>query len=319
MKRVLTLLFLLATVAAKAQIAFTTANSQTGIIKSDQNNGYTIGYNFSSSQAIFTFGSVTETPGTNLKGQKTDDYLSRNLNVTANVTNNSGSIFSGGSFMPGVSVNYEWVWNSDALRQKAYWFFRPFYSIQQNSFGSVDAVADTIKIVKNLNHAFGATGGVNFVWGKKKSAILALSGVLAYNIHPVDELKTETYSTDYVAAHNGIVQNTTVAYSSTQQDYFSVTPKVDFVYSPWIIKDGKGAEVSRIGFISALSGLYNARENRMAASFAIGPSLHPAYLTNSVISALMFEFTDFTNTTGKKLFRDRFSINFYVGIPISLK
>ena len=57
----------------------------------------------------------------------------------------------------------------------------------------------------------------------------------------------------------------------------------------------------------------------MACNFAFGPSIHPAGSTSSVISALQAEFTDFTNSTGKKAFKDIFAMNFYVGIPLALK
>lgn len=107
MKRLLIVILLLAPGLAKAQVSFTTANSQSGIIMINQKSNASVGYNFSSSQAVFTYGSQEETQGNDAAGNITDIFKSRNITFTGTVSNGTGGILSGGIFVPGVSVQYE--------------------------------------------------------------------------------------------------------------------------------------------------------------------------------------------------------------------
>jgi len=308
-----------------AQVNFTSAGTPSGVVNTDQ-KGAAIGYTFSSSTASFSYGTSKEVtiPANKAKGDTIAHprFSAHNYTVTTNVSNSSGSIFSGGQFDPGFTFAYEYVLDNNEFRHtNRYLFIRPTFSMQQNTFVTTDAT-DTLRTAKKFNVAVGGTPGINWIYTDKRNAdmILAVSVPIVYNLNPVDELTSTNYSTDYKAAANGFTETTKTGYKTTQANYFSITPKLDYVWTPWIITDPKSkAEMTRIGFITTLSGLYNTREDRMACNFAFGPSIHPAGSTSSVISALQAEFTDFTNSTGKKAFKDIFAMNFYVGIPLALK
>ncbi|MEM9363387.1 MAG: hypothetical protein AAGA43_12165 [Bacteroidota bacterium] len=324
MKKYSIIIFFLVINTAISQVNFRTAESQSGIIGTDF-VGLNVGYSFSSSEANFTF-SRNESVGSKFKGNS--------FRVTVPVSDGSRQLFVDGNFNPGVEVSYDHSWSGDEFdRNLTYYFLRFGYEIAENRFGFIDS-NDTIRIDERLTQKFGISFGANFIStniiGKKSSELdkdfakdnLIIAGFvsLEYNTNPVVDLRNREFVIQENTGVNGAVQQTINAFQSEQEDFLSITPKIDFVWTPIQKKYIDTEEtLPRIGILSSLSSRYNTQSDKFAWNFSVGPSLHPKNESSRVIAALLAEFRDFNNSTGNRDFDDIFSVNLYIGIPISFR
>ncbi|MFD3003184.1 hypothetical protein ACFS7Z_22675 [Pontibacter toksunensis] len=349
MKRVLTIVLCFwAISAANAQYIFETAGEKSGIITADTSSGYILGYEFSSSEALFNYErSIMQSGGFyKLKDSslikiepsldpatlRVDDivdtivvasYKTSNYRVAIPIAENTRALFSSGEFNPGLELVYENVWSPNALATNiAYHFIRFSYEIKENSFGSVDT-NDSIKISQKVSHTVGITPGINWVIAtadKTDNLIIALSLPVEYNVNPVANLSTKDFITDYTVTTNGVIQKSRKAYSGTQENFISLTPKLDFAYTPLLIRNDADDEIGpRLGFIGSLASIYNTENSDFRYNFSIGPSLHPKWSSSSVLATIQAELIDFTDVSGDKGFEDIFAVKFFVGIPLSFQ
>lgn len=340
MKKILLLGLIFFSGVCHAQFTFRTAGSESGIIATP--GGANVGYSFSDSEAIFSYGFTSQKTMTpvaaagSIVGRKGNrayaktgaltpallpalDYKSSNFKVTVPVTDGTDVVYSSGKFNPGVGVSYEYVRNKDEFNpKKPYKFIRVAYKVKENKFGSVN-LADSIQIDKKTSHDFGLTVGANWIWSirpNQDDLVVASSIAFQYFIDPVVDLETKEFVTVSETGVNGSVQETQNAFEGSQQDFFAVIPKLDFCWTPIIIEDLSG-ELARIGLFGSLSARYNARVEKAVYNFSVGPSIHPKNSSSQVIAALQAQFIDFGDVTGTKNFSDIFSIGFYIGIPLT--
>ena len=306
----------------KGQVNFETAESLSGIIGTDF-IGLDVGYSFSSSKANITL-SRNESMG--------DRFSGKSLRLTIPVVDGSRQLFGSGKFNPGASIAYDYSWSTNEFdRNRTYYFFRLGYEISENRFGFIDT-DEMIQIEERITQKIGLGLGANFIsthiLGEKLSTLdkdfakdnLIIAGFVSfdYHINPVMGLTTREFVFEENTATNGVIQQTINAFSTEQEDFFSITPKIDFVWTPIGKKYINTAETfNRVGILSSLSAQYNTQTNTNAWNFSIGPSLHPKNKSSKVIAALLAEFSDFSESTNSKDFDDIFSINLYVGIPVS--
>ncbi len=347
MKRILPIIAIFCVNLSYAQVNMKSAKTENGIVFS-QENGMNIGYDFSKSEARFTYGKthskmisyLVMKDGSKIEITKDFDeskidktkitdtlyvnpFKGRNFKFIVPVTDGANAIYSGGKYNPGLGLSYEMINNRDEFQTESrYSFLRLGYGLQQNKFGSI-STTDSITIEKKVSHIFNITPGFNWVLSTNNNSdnlIIALSMAIQYSINPISDMKTKDFVIIDSTVSNGMIQKTEKAYPKFQDDYFSILPKLDFAWTPFLQKDSNGNEIGpRIGLLGSLSTKYNFNEDVMSWNFSIGPSIHPKWSSSNIISSLQFAFIDFNDSTGKKDIDDIFSINFYVGIPILLK
>jgi len=356
MKAYKLIIFLLVSNLSFCQVNFQTANSESGIIGTDF-VGWNLGYSFSKSEANFIFSNndtqgfvdyigkdgviyrnpdkeTIKTLGLKLykEGSK---FRGRSFKIGVPISDGTGKLFGEGNFNPGANVSYDFSWSNDEFDENLkYYFIRFNYGLKENKFGLINS-NDSIQIDKRVSQRIGTTFGINIIntWMRdedgvkyveegfsKDNFIIAFTVALNYNINPVTDLKTREFVTIDNTSSNGFIQQTTTAFNSSQEDFFSITPKIDVVWTPLSHKYIEVEEtLPRIGIMSSLSSRYNTQIDKFAWNFAIGPSLHPKNKSSQVIAAILAEFNDFNNSIGNKDFNDIFSVSLYVGIPIALK
>ncbi len=347
MKIILILIALFYTSLSYAQINMKSAKTENGIVFS-RDNGINTGYDFSTSEARFNYGRAQSQmimyllmkDGSKIKTTSDFDdstidktqisdtvyvnpFKGSNFKLVVPITDGTNGIFSEGKFNPGVGLSYELIRNCDEFKTTSrYLFFRYGYELRQNKFGSINNL-DSILIEKKLSHSLNVTPGINWLTStanETDNLIIALSVAFQYGVNPVSDIKTKEFVIVDSTAANGTIQKTEKAYPKSQEDYFSITPKLDFAWTPFLQRNDDGEEIGlRIGLLSSISTKKNFNTNKMAWNFSIGPSIHPKWSTSNIIAALQVEFIDFNNSTGQKDFDDIFSVNFYVGIPLQLK
>lgn len=301
-----------------AQLNFKTAGEESGLITA-KTSALNVGYSFSASEARFILGDTKQEVNDKLT---TNKLMGNNFKVAVPITDGTNSIYSGGAFNPGIGLNYEKYFSKNTFaKNPLFWFFRWGYDLKQNKFGSINST-DSIIINSKLSHAFGITPGLNILFAGKKNTdnvIVAFSIPIIYNIKSVQGLKAKDFVVFQNRASNGSIQKAEKAYDKFQKDFLSVSPKIDFAWTPFLMKLDSVEAGTRIGFISSISSKYNSRTGKIAWNFSIGPSLHPKFSTSNVIATIQAEFLDFNNSTGEKKFNDIFFVNFYLGIPIQMK
>jgi hypothetical protein len=319
-------LFLLAPYALLSQINFKTSKSESGIIKPNR-AGLDIGYSFSESETRFNYSSLSSVMDT-ISGK--NPFTGFNYKVAVPVSDGKNSIFSSGKYVPGLGLGFEYMWNKDEFKKNTrYNFVRATVDAKQIKFGSIEEKTDTagvryqlIDIDKKETVSAGVAAGINWLFAGKKyhdNAILAVSLAAKYNFNPSNELDAKEYVVIEKSVTNGNIQKLDKAFDGTQADYFSLNPKIDFVWTPSLTKKN-GEEVgARIGLITSFSTLYNGTSGRFNWNYSVGPSIHPKWSTSNVVATIQFEFNDFTNYRNDRTFDDIFGIVFYVGIPVSLK
>lgn len=330
-----------------AQLNFKTAKEESGIIYSNT-HGLNIGYDVSGSEARFLYtrgvmptrtfiryknGRIVEItpyldPATIDISQVKDTVMKlssriSNFKLAIPVTDGTNEIYSGGAFNPGLGLSYEFSSSKNEFgTNPVYYFIRMGYNIKENKFGSISST-DSISIHDKLSHTIGITPGINILFSGRNNhdnKILAFTTAIEYNVNAITGLKTKDYTLIDTSVSNGIITKTEKAYSASLPNFISVTPKIDFVWTPWLATDENKIEIgSRIGIVSSLSSKYNSRSGKFSWNYSIGPTLHPKFQTSTIVAALQAEFTDFNDTMGDKKFNDIFSVSFYIGIPLQLK
>jgi hypothetical protein len=339
------LILLYTTQIAYAQYSIRTAGETSGIVKTDRYTGFNLGFEFTKAEAQFSYGLQKEDthvifqmndgrvirvtpndPGPDPKDVfkelgKISVYKSYNFKINTPVEENTSTLLTDGKFNPGIGLTVEHIWNNNQLNDASnYIFIRGTYEVKQNKFGRIDNT-DTIRVDKHTSQSVGLTPGVNFFlendW--QNDIILAASLPIRYNINPVDDLKSKDFTTDYIAKKNGVIQKEEKAFQGEQEDYLSITPKLDFAYTPIKVTNQDGVETARFGFLTSVSAKFNAQTSKTKYNFSIGPSVHPKWSTSAVLATIQAEFLDFTDSTDTKDINDIFAVKFFVGIPLIFK
>lgn len=312
-----------------SQIQLRSAGGESGIVV-PYGNGFNLGYEFSKSETAFSYSRSLDSPKEKDKNRTTNEdtlrikYTGQNYKLKIPIKDNEATIFKD-EFNPGVSLGVEAIWSHDALKNNAFYkFIRVNFDIKKNTFGNLNEVDNTIILDEKISKTYELAVGGNWLFSGVSNtdhSILALSLPLRYKVNPIDGLKTKEVIVNTTTANNGVIQKPQSAFIGEPEDFISLSPRVDFAFSPGLIKNSEGKEIGpRYGLLASTSVDFNFKESETRFNFSIGPSLHAKHRTDRLLATLQFEFTDITGSKNDPEdefgFDDVFSIKLFVGYPI---
>ena len=335
---------LLLTVPAWAQQNLRTADGTTSIV--DRGRGWTLSFDVKDSGL-----GVAHSFDRSVYVGDTIAGPFHNFSLVAAAQAGKRDLFASGDFVPGLNVNerlgYRWTFlgslPEDAQFVATYVDLKLGISEQKTATVTNGANGPVIDFDTTAASALGLGGGVSW-WPSSKVGMLGLSGRWGYSwdkseaAAPSEVCKTSLTGVD--SSGNPVTisdcSDRFVGRVNDAQEgqirFDWASPRWDFTGEQLVVAYGEDitklppdvqADVKRqrdswlpaVGLLVSTS--MDLREHQKPRyNAAIGPILYRGGMPDAVIGALLFEFTDFTETSpALDDFSDIFSVRLYVGLP----
>lgn len=319
---------------SSGQYFLTPAGGNSGIITKIDVNGQanSLNYSLSSTRFGLNFARVrldTIPLGKNSGGsERIQNSTVSNFNVGTSISQGSGSVFGSGKFSPAADGAFDLVrflenHLPDGGDKGGYTalFLRLKFALAQNKFATSEGTSNNlITLGTKTGVTYGIGAGMNRMAKDEESWVFGLSGIYTYDKNGPNGTKKKQVS---IQSFQGTDKDGNPVYVNKTEDryYNSLVDigkaqfRVDGVFKLGYVKGDRDNPM--IGFLTSLSSDLR-RDKDAAVNFALGPSLNVSKQITQTIGALLFEFTDIGNALGESpTFKEKFSVNLYVGIPFT--